>query len=201
MPRVAASITTLFLACTPLEERVPIVVGQWCDTDRSVDVACVVDGDTLDVGACTSSGSGGETIRLLGVAAPEIDHGGEGGECFGEEAKSFLDWAVGGRSVTLQFDTECTDIYQRTLAWLVLDVDEDDDLVPLLLELDELGLQEDGTHEVLVNELIIRAGYALVYDSDLSEDVRYGQRIEEAAEDAEADQRGLHASGACEDTD
>ena len=103
--------------------------------------------------------------------------------------------------MTLQFDTECTDIYQRTLAWLVLDVDEDDDLVPLLLELDELGLQEDGSHEVLVNELMIRAGYALVYDSDLSEDVRYGQRVEEAAEDAEADQRGLHASGACEDTD
>ena len=190
------TLTSLCIACIPMEERVPIVVGEWCAPDRSAAVACVIDGDTLDVGACTSEGGGedGERIRLLGVAAPEI---GDEEECYGTEAKSFLEWAVAGRSVTLQFDTECTDIYQRTLAWVVMDVDADDDLVPLLLDLDGLGLQEDGSHEVLVNELLIRAGYAEVYEGDLSEDVRYGQRIEEAQADAETDQVGLHDPDEC----
>ena len=198
MSCLRSSLLVLLCACTPLEERVPIVVGQWCATDRNVEVACVIDGDTVYVDSCDANG---ETIRLLGVAAPEIDHGDGGEECFGDEAMDFLSWVLEGRSVTLQFDTECTDIYQRTLAWMVIDVEEDDELVPLLLDLDELGLQQDGSFEVLVKELLIRAGYAEVYDSDLSEDVRYGLRIEEAEADAEAEERGLHDPNACVDSD
>jgi endonuclease YncB( thermonuclease family) len=198
MHRLAPALLGLIQACTPLEERVDIVVGSWCDSDRFAEVGCVVDGDTLDVDGCTNIDGSGETIRLLGVAAPEI---GDQEECYGEEAKSFLDWVVAGRGVTLQFDMECTDIYERTLAWLVLEVDPEDDLVPMLLELDEMGLQEDGSFEILINELMIRAGYAEVYEGDLSNEVRYGQRIEEAAEDAEADQLGLYDPNACVDED
>jgi endonuclease YncB( thermonuclease family) len=196
MTRLIVPLASLGIACIPMEERVPIVVGEWCASDRNADVACVVDGDTLDVGACTSEEGeeDGERIRLLGVAAPEV---GDEEECYGTEAKSFLEWAVASRGVTLQFDTECTDIYERTLAWIVMDVDADDELVPLLLDLDGLGLQEDGSHEVLVNELLVRAGYAEAYEGDLSEDVRYGQRIEEAQADAETDQLGLHDPNEC----
>lgn len=187
------------LGCTPMEERVPIVVGNWCAVDRGAEVACVVDGDTLDVGSCSESSSDGERIRLLGVSAPEIDHGDGGGECGGEEAKSFLDEVLTGRDVTLQFDMECTDIYQRTLAWVVLKLEPDDYLTGYLNDLDDLGLQDDGSYEVLVNEWLVRAGYAYLYEGDLSDEVRYGQRMEEALEDAERQELGLHASDACTD--
>mgnify|MGYP002852874824 CR=1 FL=1 len=198
MLRFALPLFVIAHGCTRAKEPVPIVVGQWCDSDRSAEIACVIDGDTVYADSCDADG---EVIRLLGVSAPEIDHGDGGAECFGDEALDFLDWVLDGRSVNLQFDTECTDIYDRTLAWMVIDVDEDDDLVPLLFDLDELGLQQDGSFEVLVNELLIRAGYAEVYDTDLSEDVRYGRRIEEAEAEAESEERGLHAADACEDSD
>ena len=43
------------------------------------------------------------------------------------------------------------------------------------------------------------AGYAYLYEGDLSDEVRYGQRMEEALEDAERQELGLHASDACTD--
>ena len=67
------------MGCTPMEERVPMVVGNWCAADRGAEVACVVDGDTLEVGSCGASSSDSERIWLLGVSAPEIDHGEGGG--------------------------------------------------------------------------------------------------------------------------
>ena len=187
------------LGCTPMEERVPMIVGSWCATDRSAEVACVIDGDTLEVGSCGGSSSESERIRLLGVSAPEIDHGDGGAECGGEEAKAFLDEVLTGRDVTLQFDMECTDIYQRTLAWVVLKLEPDDYLTGYLRELDELGLQDDGSYEVLVNQWLVRAGFAYLYEGDLSDEVRYGQRMEEALEDAERQELGLHAPDACTD--
>ena len=111
-------------------------------------------------------------------------------ECGGEEAKTFLEEVLTDRDVTLQFDMECTDIYQRTLAWVVLQLEPDDYLTGYLSDLDDLGLQEDGSYEVLVNEWLVRAGFAYLYEGDLSDEVRYGQRMEEALEDAERQELG-----------
>ena len=70
----------------------------------------VTDGDTIVVGA----GAGihtpdgrpldGERIRLLGVDAPELGRSGGPADCFAEQARAFVLDAVGGRSVTLEFD-------------------------------------------------------------------------------------------------
>lgn len=71
-------------------------------------VARVVDGDTIEL-------ESGETIRYLMVDTPETFGG---VECYGEEAKQFNIDIVMGQEVTLKYDTECTDRFDRTLAYV-----------------------------------------------------------------------------------
>ncbi|MFX0539295.1 thermonuclease family protein [Ornithinimicrobium sp. Y1847] len=76
-------------------------------------VVKVVDGDTIDVAY------GGDThrVRLLNVDAPETKHPGKAVECLGREATRFLEERLSpGVRVRLEFDTELTDRYSRTLA-------------------------------------------------------------------------------------
>ena len=57
------------MGCTPLEERIDLAYGTWCAQSRQEEVACIYDGDTFYTGSC---GEGlAESIRMLGVAAPE----------------------------------------------------------------------------------------------------------------------------------
>lgn len=179
--------------CVDMVERVggvALSTGQWCDDPRDVDVACAVDGDTVDLDACGD----GERIRLLGVAAPEVAHGEEATQCYGDEASDFLGELVSGRTLRMEFDQDCTDIYGRTLAWLWLEGD-DRQVLDLLADLDDYGMKSDGTYEVLVNLLLVRAGYAEVYDQDFALDVRFIDELEDAEDDA-ADQ-GLGLWSAC----
>lgn len=78
-----------------------------CGPSKGV-VARVVDGDTIELAS-------GETIRYLMVDTPETF--GEL-ECYGEEAKQFNTDIVMGQEVTLKYDTECTDRFDRTLAYV-----------------------------------------------------------------------------------
>jgi micrococcal nuclease len=71
-------------------------------------VARVVDGDTIEL-------TSGEKIRYLMVDTPETSGG---VECFGEEAKQFNSDLVTGQEVTLVYDTECKDRFDRTLAYV-----------------------------------------------------------------------------------
>ena len=71
-------------------------------------VARVIDGDTIEL-------ESGEKIRYLLVDTPET-FGTE--ECYGPEAKQFNTDVVLGQSVTLQYDDECTDRYDRLLAYV-----------------------------------------------------------------------------------
>lgn len=80
-------------------------------TQRQVNVAYVLDGDTFEA-------SDGERVRLLGIDAPEIAHHDTPGEPYGQEAKAALQKLIGGESVLLQFGQEETDRYGRTLAWV-----------------------------------------------------------------------------------
>lgn len=178
-------------ACLGIEDLVPVVAPtQACASSREETVACTLDGDTVDVFTC---GEGGERIRLLGVAAPEIAHDPEPAECFGNEAAAWLDERLTGRRVRLEFDAECTDIYGRTLAWIFVTGDESDPLYDELVDLGGLGLLEEGGFEVLINEMLIRAGQARVYDESFADDVRYFERMVAAETDAEADGLGLWA--------
>lgn len=70
----------------------------------------VIDGDTIIVEAAanltTPDGEplAGERVRLLGVDAPEIEHPPEPAECYGDEAKAFLEAEIGGRIIQLSYD-------------------------------------------------------------------------------------------------
>jgi micrococcal nuclease len=154
-------------ACSGLD-RVPIVDDddvQGCAPGRDEEVACTLDGDTFHVGDC-----GGESIRMLGVDAPEIAHNdSEVAQCWGDEAAAWLDDYLTGEDVRLTFDEKCTDAYDRTLAYVWI---------------------YEGEEAILVNEEIIRAGYARFYEEF---DVRLEARFQSAQDAAQADDLGLWA--------
>jgi micrococcal nuclease len=87
----------------------------------------------------TISVSGIGVVRLIGVDAPEKTGGYRDAEPFGDAATRFVRQLVEGRIVRLEYDGDRKDQYNRTLAYAFL---------------------EDGT---LVNEAIIRAGWAETY--------------------------------------
>lgn len=68
-------------------------------------VTHVVDGDTVDLG-------NGETVRLVGIDAPEI------GECGHDEATAALVALVEGRTITLGESDEDRDKYGRLLRYV-----------------------------------------------------------------------------------
>lgn len=80
------------------------------DKDRVV-VAKVYDGDTLLL-------SDGRKVRFLGINTPEIARRQKLAESGGEQAKAWLKQAIEHKPVTLEFDAEKQDKYQRTLAYL-----------------------------------------------------------------------------------
>ncbi|MDA0588059.1 MAG: thermonuclease family protein [Planctomycetota bacterium] len=74
-------------------------------------VVRVVDGDTLVLG-------NDERVRLIGVDTPETKHPTKPVEPLGPEASAFTKRAVEGKQVTLRFDREKYDRYQRVLAYV-----------------------------------------------------------------------------------
>jgi len=71
-------------------------------------VTSVVDGDTIVLDS-------GETVRYIGVDAPEID------ECYGREATDLNRQLVEGKTVTLIGDAEERDRYGRLLFYVIAD--------------------------------------------------------------------------------
>jgi micrococcal nuclease len=86
------------------------VVAIACEADDagSVLVDRVIDGDTIELQT-------GEVVRYLMVDAPELD------ACFGAEAAEANRRLVEGEYVTLRFDRDRVDDYDRTLAWVEVD--------------------------------------------------------------------------------
>ena len=79
-------------------------------------VTHVTDGDTITVQHIETAFT--ERVRIIGVDTPEIAHAsGEVDQCFGREATVFTE-ALRGRLVWLTFDGLCTDVYERTLAYV-----------------------------------------------------------------------------------
>ena len=78
-------------------------------------VTNVVDGDTVDITA------GAETFRLryLNIDAPELNSSSsESAECLAQEAKEVNEELVLGREVTIEYDQECEDRYDRLLGFV-----------------------------------------------------------------------------------
>lgn len=71
----------------------------------------VFDGDTILL-------SNGQKVRLLGVNTPEVAGRNKNAEPGGEEAKVWLKTWLEHKKVSLEFDVEKQDKYQRTLAYV-----------------------------------------------------------------------------------
>ncbi len=124
----------------------------------------VVDGDTIEV----SIDGRIDDVRYIGIDTPETVKPGEPVECFGPQASQFNHELVEGRVVTLEFDRELRDVYDRLLAYVFVD-------------------------DTFVNEELIRGGFARTLEIEPNTS-RAGQLAEV---EREAGKDGLGLWGAC----
>lgn len=123
----------------------------------------VVDGDTLVVELDGQE----ERIRLLNIDTPETVHPQRPVECMGPEATERMEELVSpGAQLTLKFDEERTDQYDRLLAGVFLDA-------------------------VFINEQMARDGFGAPVHYAPND--RFLDQIEEAWAEAEADGVGVFA--------
>jgi micrococcal nuclease len=129
-----------------------------------VEVDRVVDGDTARVFYDGQS----EYVRYIGIDTPESVDPESPVECFGEEAKEFNEWWLGGGKVRLVFGPELRDRFGRLLAYVYV-------------------------RDVMLNAELLRGGFAetLTIPPNDAESARF-ERIE-----AEARDSGLGMWGAC----
>lgn len=128
-----------------------------------VTVERVVDGDTVIV-------SGRQSVRLIGVDAPETKDPRRPVGCFGQEASRFLASLLpAGTAVRLVGDVEQHDRYKRLLAYLYR--------------------ASDG---LFVNAELVRRGYANVLT--IPPNVAHSEEFVELARQARVDNRGLWAA-------
>ena len=126
-----------------------------------------------DSGSGENSGVGGVAadqyvvnVRMLGVDAPEIAHNdSEVADCYGDEAASFLSDALIGETIILSRDAECQDQYGRELGYVLLAPGDN----YWEFDCDDAGLCNvswnlTGDPTVLMNDIVIRYGYAKVYE-------------------------------------
>lgn len=123
-------------------------------------VTRVVDGDTIIV-------SGVGSVRLIGVDTPETVDPRKPVQFFGAEASAYTRTTAQGKQVRLEYDTQRTDKYGRTLAYVYL---------------------PDG---VLLNAEIIRQGYGHAYTVF---PFRYLEQFRQYEREAREAQRGLWAT-------
>ncbi len=83
----------------------------------SARVTHVVDGDTINVAMPNGSE---ESVRYIGIDTPETVKPGTPVQCGGPKAHAVNERLVGGRTVTLRFDAERRDVYDRLLAYVYL---------------------------------------------------------------------------------
>lgn len=79
--------------------------------DNIVKVTRVIDGDTIKI-------KGGETVRYIGIDAPETVDPRKSVECFGKEAYLKNKELVEGKMVRLERDISNRDTYQRLLRYV-----------------------------------------------------------------------------------
>ncbi len=84
-------------------------------TSQTVTVERVIDGDTIEVDPAVP---GTESVRLIGVDTPETVDRGEPVQPYGSQASAFTKGQLEGKRVTLIFDRERTDRFDRALAYV-----------------------------------------------------------------------------------
>ena len=107
---------------------------------------------------------GGKRVRYIGIDTPETVDPRKPVQCFGKEASDKNRQLVGGKKVYLEEDISKTDKYGRLLRYIWVD-------------------------NVLVNELLVREGYA--YSSSYPPDIKYQENFDEAQRLAQKENKGL----------
>lgn len=126
----------------------------------------VTDGDTIKI----DRGFGSEPVRLILIDTPETHDPNDPPECYGQEATAYLGWLLSlGGDLYLETDVTDRDKYDRLLRYAWLDF---------------------GDGEVyLVNEVMVRSGYAALYT--YPPDVQYVDQIRAAQTFARDHRLGL----------
>ena len=188
-------LALVFVGCyrppdLPLLDEVPIEPPDFipCDEDLEDEtVACVVDGDTFDYREC---GGGDELrVRMLAIDAPEVS---QPPDCFGPEAEQWLRGILEGETVTLTRDATCEDKFLRqlTYVWALGDLYDELARDRRIADLTDYRFGEEEP-AVLVNEVVLRLGYARQYPEEFAGTLYYQDRLDAATAAAEADQLGL----------
>jgi micrococcal nuclease len=138
---------------------------------QQVSVTRVVDGDTIEVSPQVEDTS---DVRLIGVDTPEVF---EGEEPCGPEASAFTTEQLEGQDVTLEFDEDRVDPFDRALAYV---------WVPDL----------DGE---LFNETLVSEGLARVDTVEPND--QYEERFLEAERQARDEGVGIWAADPCTTTE
>lgn len=205
----------LLLSACSLDE-VPIVEGPHCAADVLGYVVETLDGDTVKVvtasdldfdaqAVADDTGDGGGvaagngevtvlTVRMLGVDAPEIAHDvGEVADCYGVEAENFTRDTLLNRQVVLSFDRTCADVYDRALAYVFLTAEAATfDLSGCKSGDCTLPSASAADAVVLFDDVIIRSGYARVYEE--FDNIRLADVLYASQDAAIAKNLGLWAS-------
>lgn len=107
---------------------------------------------------------GDKVVRYIGIDTPETVHPSKPVQCYGKEASDKNRELVEGKEVKLEKDVSETDKYGRLLRYVWFE-------------------------EVLVNEYLVREGYA--QSSTYPPDVKYQDRFLEAQREAREEKKGL----------
>ena len=132
------------------------------EPQQTYKVTKVIDGDTIEIDT-------GESVRLIGINAPEV-----GEDCY-EEAKKELENLILGKEVTLEADVEDKDEYGRLLRYVYADFSfEGGDIV-------------SGEDE-FINYGMVFLG--LAYKYEYGQNTNYSDWFEDAESLAKEDGRG-----------
>ena len=177
----------------PLVDEVPIVPKTaTCAQQRLETVRCAIDGDTFSTGDCLNDA--GEVFRMLGIDTPETAKEETPADCYGNEAWFELERILENVRITLTFDEDCLDIYDRSLAYAWLNAEDAEDLIDSDSDdAFEMPALEDEDAVLLVNEWMLAKGFARVYDSpeDPVADLLLGERLQSAENRAKNQGLGL----------
>jgi endonuclease YncB( thermonuclease family) len=179
----------------PLVDEVPIVPKTAaCQPQRLETIRCAIDGDTFSTSECLDDS--GEVFRMLGIDTPETAKPDAPADCYGNEAWWELEEILTDVRVTLTFDEDCVDIYDRTLAYAWLHGEPAEELIEI--DPDDAFEMPDVEGEeavLLVNEWMLAKGFARVYDSsaDPVAALLLGERLQSAENRAKNQGLGLWA--------
>ena len=138
--------------------------------EAAVNVVRVIDGDTIEV----KIGNKYESVRFLGINAPETVDPRKPVECFGIEASEKLKELLSNKEVLLKSDSTQTnrDKYGRLLRYVYT---------------------SDGT---LINQIMIEQGFAYEYTYEIP--YKFQKEFKSAEVSARSQKRGLWADGVCQ---